>query len=166
MASDDIYPQITPSLKVRLQSDWYGCSKATGKLEFSSVGDTSHIIGANEPIPLDDPSGFIGPQCLSAVEDQNGDWYIPAGWVCKVSRSQDAFDGHYELVIAGPGCAGASGSGSSGSGSGSGTGVCNTSPTPHANAPTITNPVRIWGQDANGCYGWVNTDTCPTGSSS
>ena len=115
--SEDTGQRGYPILKVILIEDWYACSSTVALLYY--LTETSR-----QPIPLNDPSGLITWD-LAAVEDEGGDLYLPAGTICLVTRPQDAFDGHYELLHTGQACqgSGSGGSGSAGSGSeGSGSG--------------------------------------------
>ena len=98
--SDDRFPSGVPyqPLKVKLREDWYKCTNTVADLFFQEAGSTHDgiIWNANDVpgVPLDDPSGMIKWD-MGADVDDNGDLFIPKGFICLVARPQDAFDGLY-----------------------------------------------------------------------
>jgi hypothetical protein len=150
--------QLPMLLKVILVEDWHACQSTIAHLAFRST-ETAVLV------PLDDPSGLINADAL-AEEDGDGNIFIPKGSICSVARSQDCFDGHYELVHSGiPNCP----SGSSGESSGSSSHEECFPVTGNAlHFPIDAEPDFVLGKkikpDGSVCWVWVPTVNCGSGS--
>jgi hypothetical protein len=147
----------------KLLENLYGCDSAISV----ELDGNSNPLANN--FTVTDPLNKVGEQ-WDALEDSDGDLYIPAG---------TCFDSHfrsdtqqYELDTIGLCCIGSGSEGSEQEGSegsegseqegseqGSGP-ICYPVTGMALNFPTLASPALILGQDANGCWGWVPTTDC------
>lgn len=155
------YPLPIRIAKVQITGDWYACSGSNAFIVgYDSLQNP--ITNTGESAWLFDPIGIISGMLL-ALEDANGEFYLPSGSQVTVWQPPDALDGHWEPLAMGQPCSSASSSESSSGG------TCNFSPVPNATAPTIDSPDQVWARkrdhvSGKWCYGWADTESCGSGS--
>ena len=101
-------------VRVRLAEDWYACGAAAAVLRIATAdidADDGPGFADGPAIEVYDPLGTIA-ESLLAVQDDDGDFYIPAGNHAYVKRFAD--DNAWEPLRFMPGDCAGSGSGGSG----------------------------------------------------
>lgn len=108
--------------RAKLEEDWYACEVSLARLlQWARHPDDPSkdaLYISSDTVLLRDPIGLIEWD-LAAVQDADGEWYLPKGMTLTIWQPEDAKDGHWELLHVGEQCPAFLGSGSEQLGSGS-----------------------------------------------